>query len=397
MAKRRIAVVTGSRAEYGILYWLLKEIQARPNLELQLLVTGMHLSPEFGLTVRQIEADGFAIAEKIETLLSSDSEVAVSTAIALGVMGFAHAFARERPDIVVLQGDRFESLAAAIAAMVARVPIAHISGGKSTQGVIDEAIRHALTKMSHLHFTHMPEHRDRIIQMGEDPRRVYAFGAPLVDGIKRLQHLSKTELEERIGSPLAERFLLVVYHPVTLEDRTEEAHMDQLFRALDQFPQLQLIFIMPNADTGGRIISERIRAYVKTRPRAQSHVNLERGVFLNLLRLATAIIGNSSSGITEAPSFELPAVNIGDRQRGVTKAANVIDCHPTTASIVAAIRRALQEDFRRSLAGLTNPYGDGDSSKRIADILEEVELGEALLKKRFHPWVGPTGSGGKAT
>ena len=260
MARRRIAVVTGTRADYGIMYWFFKEIQQRPTLELQLLVTGMHLSPEFGLTYQQIEVDGFPIQEKIEILLSSDSEVAVSTSIALGIMGFARAIERARPDILVLLGDRFESLAAATAAMVARVPIAHISGGKTTQGVIDEAIRHALTKMSHLHFTHTSEHKARIVRMGEEPERVYVFGAPLVDGIVRLPQISRKVLVERLGVPLDDPYLLVVFHPVTLENHSAGWQMEELLAALEVLGH-QAVFILPNADPGGRIIFQKIESY----------------------------------------------------------------------------------------------------------------------------------------
>ena len=250
MVKRQIAVVTGTRADYGILYWLLKEIQQRPILELQLLVTGMHLSPEFGLTYRQIETDGFPIHDKIEILLSSDTPVSISTSIALGITGFAKAFERSRPDILALMGDRFESLAAGTAAMVARIPIAHISGGKSTEGVIDDAIRHALTKMSHLHFTHTSEHKARIIRMGEEPDRVYDFGAPLVDGIARLPEMPRAVLTERLGVSLEDSYLLVVFHPVTLEHNSAGWQMEELLAALDILGQ-RVIFIMPNADPGG--------------------------------------------------------------------------------------------------------------------------------------------------
>lgn len=388
MAKRRIGVVTGTRAEYGVLYWLLKEIQNRPDLELQLLVTGMHLSSEHGFTVQEIEADGFPIAERIEILLSSDREVAVSTSIGIGIIRFAEVFDRVRPDILVMQGDRFESMAAAIPAMMARIPIAHISGGKSTQGVMDEAIRHALTKMSHLHFTHTEAHRERIIKMGEEPGRVFAFGSPLVDGIKRLKPLSRSEVQAALGISLDEKFFIVAYHPVTLENRTEETQMNELLRALDEFKDVQAIFIMPNADPGGTTIARKISAYTGRHPGSVSFKNVSRSLYLNLQRFAQAMIGNSSSGLTEAPSFGLPAVNIGDRQSGMIKAGNVVDCVPDQESIAGAIRKALDPSFRKLLAGApANPFGDGAASERIVGVLARAILGERLLKKRFYDYV----------
>ncbi len=378
-----VAVVTGTRAEYGILYPVLREIAQRPTLELQLLVTGMHLSPEFGLTYRQIEADGFRIARKIEMLLASDTEEAIALSVGLGVMGFARVFAKERPDVLVVLGDRFESLAAAVAAMTARIPIAHISGGQTTEGAVDEAIRHAITKMSHLHFTHMPAYRDRIVQMGEDPERVFVFGTPSIDGIKTMPIMPREELEQRLGLDLSKRTLVIVYHPVTLEDNSAEWQMDELLGALAGC-DCQHVFIMPNADAGGRVIARKVEEFTRSMPSARAFVNLERPVYLNLLGRASAIVGNSSSGIIEAPEFRLPAVNIGDRQRGRVRAANVIDCQPSRAHIAEAIGRALDRAFRESLATLRNPYGDGSASRKIVDVLEHFDLGGPLLKKRFY-------------
>jgi UDP-hydrolysing UDP-N-acetyl-D-glucosamine 2-epimerase len=387
--KRRIAVVTGTRSDYGILYWLLREIQQRPTLELQLLVTGMHLSPEFGLTYRQIEAEGFPIQEKIEILLSSDTPVSVSTSIALGIIGFAKALERNRPDILVLMGDRFESLAAGIAAMVGRIPIAHISGGQSTEGAIDESIRHALTKMSHYHFPATVACGERIVQMGEAKDHVFVFGAPSLDGIRQMSFMSKEELEREIGLDPGRPTLLVVYHPVTLERETAGWQMDELLAALSLF-DYQMVFLMPNADTGGRVIFEKIRTFVAGNSRAKAFITLARPIYLNLLRSVRALVGNSSSGLIEAPAFELPAVNIGDRQRGRTRARNVIDCGYDSDSIAGAIRRALDPTFRDSLRGIASPYGDGNACKHIVDVLEEVELGEVILKKGFHSCDGTT-------
>jgi UDP-hydrolysing UDP-N-acetyl-D-glucosamine 2-epimerase len=381
--RRKIAVVTGTRAEYGILYWVLNEVQARPSLELQLIVTGMHMSPEFGLTYRQIEKDGFPICEKLEILLSADSEVAISTSIGLGIMRFASAFERLKPDILVLLGDRFESLAAATAALVARIPIGHIAGGHRTEGAMDEAIRHSITKMSHVHFTSIHPYRDRIVQMGEQPDRVFVTGTPSLDGIRLLRLRDRAELEETLGLDLTDPIFLVVYHPVTLEDMTAGWQMHELLTALAQFGR-RCVFIMPNADTGGRIIFHKIREFVASNATSKAFVNLERDLYLNLMRFTDVMVGNSSSGIVEAPSFELPVVNIGDRQRGRVRAGNVIDCDYRVESIIEAIEKALDPGFKKSLRGLTNPQGDGYTSKRIVDILEKVALGEELLKKKFY-------------
>lgn len=386
---RKIAVVTGTRAEYGILYWLLKEIQGRPSLELQLLATGAHLSPEFGLTYLQIEEDGFSIAEKLEILLSADSETAISSSIGLGVISFAKAFERLTPDIVVLLGDRYETFAAAIAALVARIPVAHIGGGHATQGAIDESIRHSISKMSQFHFASRAEHRDRIIQLGEDPERVFITNTPLVDGILRIPRLEQHELETELGIKLTSPLFLIAYHPVTLEDSTAEGQMDELLAAVSHFDN-HCIFIMPNADTGGRVISEKIRAFVESHSKSQAFVSIRRELYLNLMRFASVVVGNSSSGILEAPYFNLPAVNIGDRQRGRLRSSNVIDSRTDAASIKESIYRALDSVFRDSLEHAAADLPTEDSSKQIADILIRVRLDEGLLKKRFYD-INPEG------
>ena len=379
---RKIAAVTGTRAEYGILSPVLREIQARPSLELQLLVTGMHLSPEFGLTFQQIEEDGFPISEKLEIILSADTETAISTSIGLGIISFSKSYEHLKPDILLLLGDRFESLAAATAAMVARIPIGHIAGGHTGQGAIDEAIRHSITKMSHLHFTSMLAYRDRIIQMGEQPDRVFVTGTPSVDGIKQVELLDKEDLEVALGLDLSRPAFLVVYHPVTLEKGSAGHQIDQLLAALSHFGS-KFIFIMPNADTEGRTIAHQIDTFVKRNPASKVFVNLKRHLYLNLLRFVSVMVGNSSGGIIEAPSFELPVVNVGERQRSRIQARNVIDCGNDAESIVQAINQAIGPTFKESLRGLANPHGDGDSSKRIVDVLEGVELGQDLLKKKF--------------
>lgn len=380
---RKIAVVTGTRAEYGILYWLLKEIQDRPSLKLELLATGTHLSPEFGMTVDQIEEDGFTISEKLEILLSADTSTAISTSIGLGVISFANAFERLKPDMVILLGDRYETLAAAIAALVARIPIAHIGGGHSTEGAIDESMRNSISKMSHLHFASRAEHRDRIVQLGEHPARVYVTNTPLIDGIMRMPRLERHELEAEICFDLTPPVFLVAYHPVTLEDDTAGRQMNEILEALSHH-EGRCIFMMPNADTGGRIIGQKIRHFVESHPGSKAFVNMRRELYLNLMRFATVLVGNSSSGILEAPCFNLPAINIGDRQKGRIQAGNVIDSNTNSASIVDAINRAIDPHFRDSLDTAKAMLSGDDSSKQIVDILERVQLGEDLLKKQFY-------------
>ena len=377
---RKIAVVTGSRAEYGILYWLLKEIQDRTSLELQLLVTGTHLSPEFGMTVQQIEEDGFPISERLEILLSADTDTAISTSVGLGVISFAKAFKRLQPDVLVLLGDRYETLAAAVSALVARIPVGHIGGGHSTEGAIDESMRNSISKMSHLHFASRTEHRDRIVQLGEQPDRVFVTNTPLIDGIMRMPRLDKAELEAEIGFDLAPPVLLVVYHPVTLEDATAERQMDEILLALSRRGSC-CIFIMPNADTGGRIISQKIRHFVESHPDSKSLVSIRRDLYLNLMRFVSVLVGNSSSGIIEAASFELPVVNIGNRQRGRTKPANVIDVGYTAEEILTGIQQAVTPAFRKGLKGINNPYGSGQAGRKIVGTLRNIALDQRLLAK----------------
>jgi UDP-hydrolysing UDP-N-acetyl-D-glucosamine 2-epimerase len=392
--KRKIAVVTGTRADYGLLYWVLQKIHEDPELILQLVVTGMHLSPEFGLTVKEIEADGFPIAERVEMLLSSDTEVGISTSIGLGAMGFAKAFNRLQPDILVLLGDRFEILAAATAAMVARIPIAHIHGGESTEGLIDEPIRHAVTKMSHIHFPAADLYAKRIRQMGEDPEKIFTFGAPGLDHIYLTDLPERQDLESGLGIDLTQRVAVITYHPVTLEFSTARGHVGNLLGAVRN-RDLTLVFTYANADTGGRVINQMIEAFVKNEPHAHAFPSLGQRLYLGLLRIADVMIGNSSSGIIEAPSFKLPVVNIGDRQRGRVKAANVIDCGVEQPEISRALDQALRKEFRDSLEGLINPYGTGQTSSQIVSTLKQIRLGEELLKKRFKDWPCASSSSGQ--
>lgn len=381
--KRRVCVVTGSRAEYGLLYWLMKEIQSSPALELQVVATGMHLSPEFGLTVRSIEEDDFHIDERVEMLLSSDTSVGIAKSIGLGTIGFSDAFARLKPDIVVLLGDRFEIFAAAQSALVARIPLAHLHGGETTEGAIDEAFRHAITKMAHLHFTATEEFRQRVIQLGENPERVFNFGAAAIDGIRNRKLLSRPELEQALGFSFGERNLLVTFHPVTLEADTAGQQFGELLTALDELSDARIIFTMPNADTGGRVVRSMIEAYVAAHPeKAVAHDSLGQLRYFSVMGQVDAVVGNSSSGLIETPSFHIGTINIGDRQKGRVKAASVIDCAPTRASIRSAFKQLYSADFQQLLQKIVNPYGDGPVANRIVRVLAEYPL-EGILKKRF--------------
>lgn len=381
---RKICIVTGTRAEYGLLYWLMKEIQNDQDLELQIIVTGMHLSPEFGLTYKTIEVDGFLIDAKVEMLLSSDTPVGIAKSIGLGVIGFADALDRLMPDILVLLGDRYEILAAAQAAMVARIPIAHLHGGEATEGLIDEAIRHAVTKMAHFHFVAAEPYRQRVIQLGENPEKVINYGAPGLDNIKRLNLLNKEDFENSINFRLGKTNFLVTYHPVTLSDQGPKHTMQELFRALDHFKDAKIIFTKPNADTDGRVICQMIDDYMVRQPdRVMATVSLGQLRYLSAIKHVDAVIGNSSSGLIEAPPLKKPTINLGNRQRGRLKAASVIDCDENTEAIIAAIQKALSADFLLSITNVVSLYGEGNASVRIKDYLKIVNLKDVLQKKFF--------------
>lgn len=383
MSKRRICVVTGTRAEYGLLYWLLREIEADADLDLLLVVTGMHLSPEFGMTVREIEADGFRADERVEMLLSSDTPAGITKSIGMGLLGFADVFDRNRPDVLVLLGDRFEILAAAQAALVARIPIAHIHGGESTIGAIDDAIRHSITKMSHYHYVAAEPYRKRVIQLGEHPERVHVVGAPGLDHVRRSELLTRAEIGQSLGVALRIPTLLITYHPVTLDDRDPSEPMTELLAALDAVPEALLILTKANADPRGHIINEMIDSYVaKHADRAKAFTSLGRQRYISALHHVDAVVGNSSSGIIEAPAAHIPTVNIGDRQGGRLRAASVIDCEEKRDDIAAAIREALSPEFRRSASSSISQYGDGNASRRIKEHLKDAPL-DSVLKKRF--------------
>jgi UDP-hydrolysing UDP-N-acetyl-D-glucosamine 2-epimerase len=382
--KRKICVLTGTRAEYGLLYWLMKEIKGDPDLELQLIATGMHLSPEFGLTYRKIEEDGFTIDAKVEMLLSSDTPVGIAKSIGLGVIGFADAFARLKPDILVVLGDRFEILSAAQTALIAKIPLAHIHGGESTEGLIDEAIRHAVTKMAHMHFVASEPYRNRVIQMGEDPSLVFNFGAPGLENIKKLKLLNKEDFEKAINFKLGKINFLVTYHPVTLLNDGPETFMEVLLATLNSFPGAKIIFTKPNADTHGRIIIDMIDRYVEeNRNNTIAFTNMGQTLYLSAIKHVDAVIGNSSSGLTEVPLFKKPTINIGDRQRGRLKAKSVIDCEENAEAIIAAIKKALSPEFQKTLAGVNSLYGYGDVSLKIKEILKTINLDGIIMKKFY--------------
>jgi UDP-hydrolysing UDP-N-acetyl-D-glucosamine 2-epimerase len=386
MAKRKICVVTGSRAEYGLLRWLMQEIRDDPRLQLQIVVTGMHLAPQFGSTYREIEADGFSIDAKVDMQLTSDTESAVTKAVGIGVIGFADVLQNLHPDLLVVLGDRFEILAAVQAAMLALVPIAHVHGGELTEGAVDDAIRHALTKMSHLHFAAAEPYRRRIIQMGESPDQVFAVGAPGVDNIKRIKPLSRHEFEVAIGMTLGQPSFLVTYHPETLgvSPPCSAGGLGPLLEALDSFPQSRIVFTSPNADAGGRAISEAIKRYAAARPeRAVFCASLGQKLYFSALAHVDLVIGNSSSGIIEAPAAGVPTVNIGERQKGRLRSASVIDCAPLAPAIVEAVRRALTPEFRHIAETAVPAYGAGDAAGRIRDIVATFPL-DRLARKVFH-------------
>lgn len=384
-SKRKIAVVTGNRAEYGLLYWIIKGIHEAPDLELQLIVTGMHLAPEFGMTVKVIENDGFPISEKVEMLLSSDSVVSIPISMGLGMIAFAGAYDRLKPDMLLVLGDRFEVFAAVSAAVPMRIPVGHIHGGEATEGVMDEQFRHALTKMSSFHFAATKTYADRIIQMGENPVNVHCFGAPGLDSINLLKLYSRKILLKELNLPDNIKFGVVTFHPEIIKGFPIERQASELLRALKEFSDIFWIFTKSNADAGGRAISGIINDFVVENTRTTKFFDsLGQLKYLSLLKCADLMIGNSSSGIIEAPSFNLAVVNIGDRQKGRIRAKNVIDVRTCKKeAIIKAIRKALSNDFRNSLKSIENPYGKGNASKKIIRILRLIKPTNLICKKFY--------------
>jgi UDP-hydrolysing UDP-N-acetyl-D-glucosamine 2-epimerase len=382
-APRAIGVVTTARSDYGIYLPILRQLDRDPDVRLLLIAGGMHLSPEHGMTVRDIERDGFAIAERVELLLSSATAEGIATSLGLAVIGFARAFTRARPDILVLLGDRFEMFAAAAAAATLRIPVAHVHGGEATIGALDESFRHAITKLSHLHFPAAQAYADRIVQMGESPWRVVVSGAPALDDLRDLPPPDAAAFERAFHVPLTPAPLLVTYHPVTLELSSLSMQLDALFGALDDVG-LPVIVTDANADEGGDVIRQRVASFAESRPHVHRVANFGRQGYFEAMRLAAAMVGNSSSGIIEAASFGLPVVNIGSRQAGRLRGANVIDVGAERAAIAAAIRRAVSPDFGERLRGARNPYDRGGAARLIVERLKAVALDENLLRKTFH-------------
>lgn len=379
---RRIAVFTGTRAEYGLLYWLMKDIQASEQLTLQVMVSGMHLSPEFGETWKQVAADGFPIDAKVEMLLSSDTPTGVVKSMGLGIIGFADALERLQPDLLVVLGDRFEALAVVQAALIMRIPVAHLHGGEITEGAYDDAIRHAITKMASLHFTAAEPYRQRVIQMGEAAETVFNVGAVGLDHLQRHAPMPLSELSASLGFELRKPYFLVTYHPVTLADEDPESSFRAMLVALDRFPDHQVILTYPNADNGGRSLIPILQDYARREPqRVLAIPSLGFRRYLSALSHTVAMIGNSSSGIIEAPSFGIPTVNIGSRQLGRLAADSVLHCAPDAEAIYQAIATAISTDFAATCRDVANPYGRGHASERI---LRVIENHSGPFHKHFH-------------
>ena len=383
---KRIGIMTGTRAEYGLLKPLMQEINKDNDLEVYLIVSGMHLSPEFGMTYQEIEEDGFEINAKVEMLLSSDSPAGISKSIGLGVIGFADEFQRADLDMLILLGDRYEALSAAICALVMRIPIAHLHGGELTEGAIDEGIRHSITKMSYLHFTSTEQYRNRVIQLGENPERVFYVGALGVENIKKINLMTKEELERSIHFEIDENTVIVTYHPVTLENNTVEEQFLNLLEVLDRNPKIRMIFTKANADTNGRIVNELIDKYAaQNSERACAFVSLGQKRYLSALKYCRIVIGNSSSGIIEAPSFGKPIINIGDRQKGRICADSVINCGYTQQEIQQAMETALTKEFENKASNCRNPYEKENTAANIISVIKDYLLNDKIkLKKGFY-------------
>lgn len=379
---KKVAVFTGTRAEYGLLYWLLKDIQSDAELSLQLLVSGMHLSPEFGCTYTQIEKDGFVIDEKIEILLSSDSAVGVAKSIGLGVLGFADALDRLKPDCLVILGDRFEALAAAQTAMILKIPVVHMHGGEITEGAYDDAIRHAITKLSYLHATSTEEYRARVIQLGENPQRVRNVGAIGLDHLIRTEMMTVSQISDSLNFALTKPYFLVTYHPVTLADEAPCPSFQALLDGLDSFPEHQVIITYPNADDGGRKIIPMLEAYAqKNSSRVFAIPSLGQQRYLSVVKHADAVIGNSSSGVIEVPSFDVPTVDIGMRQKGRLAAKSVLNCEPNKESIINAMQCAIDKSYKKADEKIENPYGSGDASSQVIEMIKTLD---GSVMKKFY-------------
>jgi GDP/UDP-N,N'-diacetylbacillosamine 2-epimerase (hydrolysing) len=380
---RKVCVITGTRAEYGLLRWVMQGIKEDTELTLQVIATGMHLSPEFGLTFREMEKDGFQIDRRVEMLTSSDTSVGIAKSMGLGLIGFADAFNELNPDLIVVLGDRFEIFAAVSTALVARIPVAHLHGGETTEGAFDEALRHSITKMSHLHFVATQEYRQRVIQLGEQPDNVFLVGGLGIDSIKKLKLLNRGELEASIDFKLGHKNLLITFHPVTLENSTASEQMAELLEALAQLTDTQLIFTLPNSDNDGRALIKMVLEFVAQYPNSRAFSSLGQLRYLSCIAQVDGVVGNSSSGLTEVPSFKKGTINIGDRQLGRLQAPSVINCEPVHQSIAAALKKLYTPAFQASLGDAKNPYGEGGASERVVETIKHCAI-DGVVKKSFY-------------
>lgn len=383
MKKIKICIVSGSRAEYGLLFWLMKNIDNDPKFQLQIIVTGMHLSPEYGLTYKEILQDGFTIDRKIEMLLSSDTSSSISKSTGLGIIGFTDAFKELNPDMIIVLGDRYEIFASCISSLFLKIPIAHIHGGETTTGASDEAIRHSITKIAWWHFVATDEYKKRVMQLGEHPDRIFTVGGLGVDAIKKLNLLTKAELSKTLRLSFNKKNLLITYHPVTLEDNTSQLQIKNLLEALDELNDTYLIFTMPNSDTDNKVISKMINKFVDNNKNSILFISMGHLNYLSTLQFVDAVVGNSSSGLAEAPTFKIGTINIGDRQKGRLKSASVIDCNPIKQSILKAIRKLYTEEFQNDLLSCSNPYGMGNASDLIINKLNNISIPKELKKKFY--------------
>jgi GDP/UDP-N,N'-diacetylbacillosamine 2-epimerase (hydrolysing) len=387
--KRKICVITGTRGDYGLLFWVMKKISDTEELELQIIATGMHLSAEFGFTFKQIEDDGFSIDYKVEMLLSSDTSIGISKSMGLGMIGFADAYVKLLPDLLIVLGDRFEIFSAVSAATIARIPVAHLSGGETTEGAFDESFRHSITKMSHLHFVTTEQYRNRVIQLGEQPNLVFNVGAFGLDNLLKLELLSKDNFEKSINFELGKKNILITFHPVTLENATAKQQFSNLLRVLEEFENIHYIFTKTNADTGGRIINQMIDDYVNANyQKAVCFISLGQLRYLSAIQHVDAVVGNSSSGLVEAPYFRVPTINIGDRQKGRIKPSTVIDCEASVVAIRKAFDVVFSKGFDQYSKDIENPFLKGGAAERVVDIVKTFPLNN-ILKKSFYDFKVP--------
>jgi len=381
---RKICVITTNRAEYGLLYWLMQGIKSDPFFQLQVVVTGAHLSAEFGSTIDRIREDGFKVDRSFDLELFGDKVLDITHSLALAIDGFGASFQTLKPDLIVILGDRFEILGAATAALIANIPVAHLHGGELSEGVIDDAIRHSVTKLSHLHFAAAEPYRNRIIQLGEQPERVFMVGGLGIDNINKINLLTRPELEKAIGLPFNKHNLLITYHPETLDSGKAGDQIGQLLAALDKQADTNLIFTMPNADTGHRIIVDKIQSFVQARENRSILIpSMGQLNYLSTMKLVDAVVGNSSSGIIEAPSFGIGTINIGKRQDGRIRASSIIDCDTSEEDITRAFAKLYSPAFQEQLKNVVNPYGTGGAAEKILSVLKEVDMNDLIIKRFY--------------